>query len=127
MTVVTKQDIKNTLTRLGIQTGDVVIFHSSLKSMGRVEGGAQAVIDAFLEQVGPEGTPFEPMFRQWGHMVSAPCGDAKFTVVDIRTFVDTLLEYTLKEPAVYTDVTNPQWIQWLLDVDDHTMTHWSKK
>lgn len=279
MTVVTKQDIMNTLTRLGIQKGDVVVFHSSLKSMGRVEGGAQTVIDAFLEQVGPDGTvsvptllgesyavafdiwdrdttpsevgyitevfrtmpgtlrsdnpthsvaargklaheltcehggygprygffgdyafahsspwqklydhngkivwvgtqtitgthrhlaeyvaaekvlekhpeamadlrvyngpieeafwpdikwkpdgsEFETMFRQQGLMVSAPCGDAQFTVVDVRPFVDIQLEYLLKEPTVYTDVTNPKWIQWMLDVDDYKMTTWPKK
>ena len=38
MTVVTKEDIKNALSKLGIHPGDVVIFHSSLKSMGHVDG-----------------------------------------------------------------------------------------
>ena len=60
MTAVTKADIMRTLTQLGIQPGDLVLFHSSLKSMGHVEGGAQTVIDAFLEQVGPEGTVVVP-------------------------------------------------------------------
>ena len=48
MTVVTKDDIVRTLTALGIKNGDIVITHSSLKSMGYVEGGAGAVIDAFI-------------------------------------------------------------------------------
>lgn len=274
MTVVTKQDIKNALTQLGIKEGDVVVFHSSLKSMGTVAGGAHAVIDAFLEQVGPGGTvsvptllgknysrayeiwdkdttpsevgyitevfrtmpgtlrsdnpthslaaqgrlaheltcehdgygprigPFadhafdhsspwqklydyggkivwvgtstlsgthrhlaeyvaaekvlekhpeaaeviptygmpwdgtffpwlkwqskdslcECLFRDRGQLLSAPCGDALFRTIDIRTFVDTLLELILREPTVYTDVTDPKWIRWLLDVDDCKMT-----
>ena len=51
MTVVTKEDIKNTLTQLGVRSGDLVLFHSSLKSMGYVDGGPQTVIDTFLEKV----------------------------------------------------------------------------
>ena len=278
MAVVTKQDIKNTLTQLGIQEGDVVVFHSSLKSMGTVEGGAQTVIDAFIEQVGPEGTVsvptllsenysrayeiwdrdttpsevgyitevfrtmpgtlrsdnpthslaargklaheltcehdgygqrigpfadhafdhsspwqklynyngkivwvgastltgtlrhlaeyvaaekvlekhpeaaqvlaryggpegaffpslrwkskdsiFECLFRDRGQLLSAPCGDALFQTIDIRTFVDTELEMMFTDPVTYTEVDHPEWIQWMLDVDDHKMTTWPKK
>lgn len=278
MAVVTKQDIKNTLTQLGIREGDAVVFHSSLKSMGTVEGGARAVIDAFMEQVGPEGTVcvptllgenysrayeiwdrdttpsevgyitevfrtmpgtlrsdnpthslaargklaheltrehggygerigpfadhafdhsspwqklydhdgkivwvgastltgthrhlaeyvaaekvlekhpeaaevlaryggpegaffpslrwkskdsvFECLFRDRGQLLCAPCGDALFRAIDIRTFVDTELEMMFTDPVTYTEVEYPQWIQWMLDVDDHKMTTWPKK
>ena len=279
MSAVTKQDIQNTLTQLGIQPGDAVVFHSSLKSMGQVEGGAQTVIDAFMEQVGPEGTVsvptllgksypvafdiwdkdttpsevgyitevfrtmpgtlrsdnpthslaargklaheltcehdgygprpgafgewafshsspwqklynyngkivwvgtstltgthrhlaeyvaaerivekhpealevlttyndtrahtffpslrwrmrdsiFECLFRDRGQLLSAPCGDTIFQAIDIRTFVDTELEMMFKDPVTYTEVENPEWIRWMLDVDDHKMTTWPKK
>jgi aminoglycoside 3-N-acetyltransferase len=50
-----RESIAADLVRLGIERGDVVFFHSSLKSLGWVEGGANAVIDAFLDAVGPEG------------------------------------------------------------------------
>jgi len=53
---VTKDTIKECLAALGIVEGDIVFFHSSLKSIGRVEGGADAVIDAFLETLGHSGT-----------------------------------------------------------------------
>lgn len=52
---VTKQSIARDLTRLGLGSGDVVFLHSSLRSLGWVEGGADAVIDAFLEVVGAGG------------------------------------------------------------------------
>ena len=52
----TKNDIKNDLSGLGITEGDIVFFHSSLKRIGYVEGGAEAVIDAFLETIGKNGT-----------------------------------------------------------------------
>jgi len=51
----TTESISADLARLGIEPGDVVFFHSSLKSLGWVEGGAEAVVDAFLDTVGPQG------------------------------------------------------------------------
>lgn len=54
--VVTKEEIKRGLRKLGLRRGDAVGVHSSLSSFGYVEGGADAVIDALLEVVGEEGT-----------------------------------------------------------------------
>ncbi len=44
----------------GVKSGDKFILHSSLKSLGKVEGGADTVIDAMLESVHPGGTVFVP-------------------------------------------------------------------
>ena len=54
--VVTKQDIAEGLAALGVRAGDALLVHSSLSRFGHVEGGADAVIDALLEAVGP-GAP----------------------------------------------------------------------
>ena len=62
--VVTKEDIKRSLRRLGLQEGDLCIVHSSLKSFGYVDGGAQTVIDAFEEVLGKEGTLAMPTLCQ---------------------------------------------------------------
>jgi aminoglycoside 3-N-acetyltransferase len=59
---VTRADLSRAFTGLGLKTGDVVMVHSSLSSFGRVEGGADAVIDALLETVGAEGTIVMPTF-----------------------------------------------------------------
>lgn len=64
MTTVTKQDIIKTLTDLDIKKGDMVIVHSSLKSMGYVDGGAETVISAFLDVIGEEGTLVFPTLVQ---------------------------------------------------------------
>jgi aminoglycoside N3'-acetyltransferase len=48
---VRKEDIKEGLMRLGLKKGDTVGVHSSLSSLGHVEGGAEAVIAALLETV----------------------------------------------------------------------------
>jgi len=59
---VTKEDIKEGLRRLGLEKDDVVLVHSSLSSLGYVEGRAEAVIDALLETVGPQGTVAVPTY-----------------------------------------------------------------
>lgn len=44
----------------GIETGDSVLVHSSLSSLGHVDGGADAVIDALIGAVGRAGTVLFP-------------------------------------------------------------------
>lgn len=53
---VNKDQIKSSLSALGIGKGDTVFFHSSMKSIGYIEGGPEAVIQAFQETIGTEGT-----------------------------------------------------------------------
>ena len=60
---VTKEDIKSALEKLGVEKGMVLEVHSSLKSFGNVEGGAQSVIDALKETVSEEGSIFMPALR----------------------------------------------------------------
>ena len=50
------------LRQLGLREGDKVLVHSSLSALGRVEGGADTVIDALLETVGPDGLVAVPTF-----------------------------------------------------------------
>ncbi len=59
---VTRQDIAEDLSRLGVGEGDVVFLHSSLKSLGWVDGGAEAVVAAFLDAVGRAGLVIAPTF-----------------------------------------------------------------
>ena len=55
-----RAEIAAVLHEVGVQRGDTVMFHSSLSSMGWVVGGADAVIDGFLDAVGPHGTVVVP-------------------------------------------------------------------
>ena len=50
------------LLNIGIGAGDTVVVHSSMKSMGYVEGGAECVIAALADVVGTEGTLMFPTF-----------------------------------------------------------------
>ena len=59
---VSKEDIKRALKELGLGEGDTVGVHSSLSSLGYVEGGAEAVVDALLETVGRTGSVVMPTY-----------------------------------------------------------------
>ncbi|HWS38305.1 MAG TPA: AAC(3) family N-acetyltransferase [Actinoplanes sp.] len=48
------------LRRLGLTAGDVVIVHSALGAVGFVAGHVQAVVEALLEVLGPDGTLVVP-------------------------------------------------------------------
>ena len=54
-----RQDLHN----LGLREGDMVFAHSSFKSLGPVEGGAETVIDALEDAVGEEGLVLMPSFN----------------------------------------------------------------
>lgn len=49
----TKKQLKKHIEELGIQAHDTLLVHSSMKSLGKVEGGADAVLDAFSEFLEP--------------------------------------------------------------------------
>lgn len=58
--MLTQREIEEGLLALGLQPGAIVVVHSSLSSLGPVSGGANAVIDALIEAVGPGGTLMMP-------------------------------------------------------------------
>ena len=61
---VRKQDILCALERVGVKKGDTIFVHSSLKSFGYVDGGAETVIVSLKEAIGEEGTLVMPTLSQ---------------------------------------------------------------
>lgn len=57
-----KNDIINTLHEIGVKKGSLIFMHSSLSDMGHVPGGADTIINALLETIGPKGTLIMPAF-----------------------------------------------------------------
>jgi aminoglycoside 3-N-acetyltransferase len=59
----TQGDLAAAFREVGIEAGDSLIVHSSYRSLGEVEGGAETVIDALLEAIGPTGNLVLPAFN----------------------------------------------------------------
>ncbi len=68
--MVTKHDIQAALQELGVVAGDSLIVHSSFKSFGPIENGADTIISGMLETLGEEGTLVFPTLCQkdWKHV-----------------------------------------------------------
>ena len=60
--VVTRDEIMTGLRRAGLGRGDVLFVHNSIRALGYVVGGPDAVVDAMLFTVGPEGHVTVPTF-----------------------------------------------------------------
>ena len=58
----TRSELTADLERLGLPRGGLVMFHSSLRSIGTVDGGSDTVIDALLAALGSQGTLVAPTF-----------------------------------------------------------------
>ncbi len=49
----TKDDLKRQMAALAVRPEDTVLIHSSMKAIGHVEGGADTVLDAWMEYLAP--------------------------------------------------------------------------
>jgi len=68
---ITLQEVRTGLEELGLGRGDVVLVHSDLRTLGPARElvklpncGADLIIDAFLQTVGPEGLVVFPTFTK---------------------------------------------------------------
>ncbi|MFE7270653.1 aminoglycoside N(3)-acetyltransferase [Streptomyces sp. NPDC057623] len=58
--LVTRDTLRAHLRELGVQSGETLLVHSSLSSLGWVCGGAVAVVQSLLDALGPNGTLVVP-------------------------------------------------------------------
>ena len=66
-TIVLKSDFKRALEEVGVQKGQSIIVHTSMKSLGFVCGGPQILIEALLEAVGENGNIMMPT-QSWKNL-----------------------------------------------------------
>lgn len=77
-TTVTKTDIIAALHQFGLTAGDAVEVHSSLSSMGFVEGGPETIIEALMDVVGNDGA-----IVMSAHKVSLPYPPTEEEAVEV--------------------------------------------
>ena len=61
--MITRVELVAQLQQAGLRSGCHVLVHSSLRSMGPVDGGADTVLDSLLEAVGIAGSVAAPTFH----------------------------------------------------------------
>ena len=74
----TFQSLTDDLVRAGFQRTDTVLVHSSMKSIGKVEGGADTVLDVLSDYFGKEGLLVFPT-GSWSSV------DAEHPVFNVNT------------------------------------------
>ena len=52
----TRESLVRELTQLGVNSGEVLLVHTSMSALGFVNGGAETIIHALLDVIGPTGT-----------------------------------------------------------------------
>ncbi len=62
MTAHDTDSLRRDLQHAGVSAGDILIVHSSMKALGKVEGGPNAVVAALRQCVGESGTILMPVF-----------------------------------------------------------------
>ncbi|MGB9641784.1 MAG: AAC(3) family N-acetyltransferase [Candidatus Ratteibacteria bacterium] len=103
-TVVSKEQIKATLRKLGIKKGDRIIVHSSLSSIGYVKGGAETVCRALMEIIGKNGILMMPSFNHGLIFEKNP--DAYFSPLETPTINGAIPDAFWRIKGVYRSL-NP--------------------
>ena len=80
--MLTKEQLKEQILAMGIHPHDTVLIHTSMKAIGEVEGGADTVIDAFIECL-PEGLFLVPTHTWAVVNKDQPVYDVRSTVPNI--------------------------------------------
>lgn len=121
--VVSRDDVVAGLRRLGMKPGDKVLVHSSLSSFGRVEGGAETVIDALLEAVGPLGTVLVPTLT--GDEALSPANPPRFDPVSTPCWTGVIPEMFRKRPGAIRSLHPTHSVAAIgQDAEAFTRDHW---
>lgn len=87
---VNHDEIVAAIRALGVQPGDLLIAHSSFKSLGGVEGGPTAVAQALFDAVSPGGSAFVPTFNY---------GNDPYDPTTARSYDGVITEFFRKLPG----------------------------
>lgn len=77
--MITKDQLKKDLEKLGIKPSDTLLIHSSMKAIGPVEGGADAVLDMLMDYFRDEGLLVFPTLSYGQVNAAQPVFDVRET------------------------------------------------
>ena len=95
---VTGDEIKAKLKELCIKPGDLVIVHSAMSQIGYIIGGADTIIDSFLEVLTEEGTLLMPCYPFRGAMIEYMKSDEMFNIKNSPSYMGRLTEVFRNRP-----------------------------
>jgi aminoglycoside 3-N-acetyltransferase len=77
-----RKDLAGDLVRLGIREGDLLMVHAGVRSVGRIVGGVNALIQAMFDAIGSDGTiaayvDFEPWYEDTDDPLDIPVFDKR--------------------------------------------------
>jgi aminoglycoside 3-N-acetyltransferase len=93
-------ELVNGWRTLGVRPGGVLLVHSSLRSLGPLEGGAETVVLSLLEALGPQGTLLMPALSYRTVGPRSPF----FNVTTTPSCVGALPEYFRTRPGTTRSV-----------------------
>lgn len=93
--MINKQSLQNDLRNMGLKPTDTVLVHSSMNSIGKVEGGADTVLDALCGYFEPGLLVFPAL--SWTTVEEKP---PVFDVMNTPSIVGLLPEMFRKRPGV---------------------------
>jgi aminoglycoside 3-N-acetyltransferase len=95
--MITQTQLSEGFAALGVLQGSKVLVHSSLRSLGHVDGGADAVIDSLLAVLGPMGTLLVPTLT--GSSLFSPQNPPTFDPAQTPSWTGTIAETLRKRPT----------------------------
>jgi len=94
--LVSAQDVCDGFQRAGAVPGDTVLYHGSMRSMGRLADGAATFIEGALSAVAPDGTVAAPTL--WFHDATPPVNPDDFDLATSPSYVGALTEALRLDP-----------------------------
>ena len=85
-----RADLVDGFQRLGIEPRATVLVHSAMRTLGYVEGGGDAVVDALLAVIGPDGTLVVPTFTFAHEATEQPVIDPAADPSEMGTITEAL-------------------------------------
>ncbi|MCE2432373.1 MAG: AAC(3) family N-acetyltransferase [Candidatus Latescibacteria bacterium] len=86
------------LRALGVEIGDILFVHSSFKSLGMIQGGAETVITAFENALGVDGVLLMPSFNLIGDREQRA---SSWHIAKTKSSVGWLTEYFRLMPGTH--------------------------